>query len=95
MRDNGVCVWWIQAPRGMKVQLTFRGFDLYPRIRNFCIYDRLELRLQSLYSGQTYCGTEIEAGTSASSVGRDLVVEYRPYASFRKGFSAEVKFVPV
>lgn len=95
MPNQGVCVWWIQAPRGMKVQLTFQGFDLYDRIRKFCIYDRLELRLQSLYTGQTYCGSEIKPGNTVTSVSRDLVIEYRPYAAFKRGFTTDVTFVPV
>lgn len=92
--EDGVCVWWIQAPANRKVQLTFRAFDLYGRIRRFCIYDRFEIRLQSLYLGQTLCGDEIKPGNVVTSVGRDAIIEYRPYTSFKRGFAAEVKFVP-
>ncbi|KAH7947961.1 hypothetical protein HPB52_017217 [Rhipicephalus sanguineus] len=93
--QDGVCVWWIQAPPNNRVQLTFRAFDLYGRVRRFCIYDRFEIRLQSLYLGQTFCSDEIKPGNVVTSVGRDVVIEYRPYARFKRGFSAEIKFVPV
>lgn len=92
--DDGVCVWWIQAPPNRKVQLTFRDFELYGRVRTYCIYDRFEIRLQSLYMGQTFCGKEIKPGNVVTSVGRDAIIEYRPYTSFRRGFAVEVKFVP-
>lgn len=93
--QDGVCVWWIQAPPNNKVQLTFRAFDLYSRVRKLCIYDRFEIRLQSLYLGQTFCSDEIKPGNVVTSVGRNVVIEYRPYTTFKRGFSAEVKFVPV
>ncbi|KAH9381560.1 hypothetical protein HPB48_005465 [Haemaphysalis longicornis] len=92
--DDGVCVWWIQAPPNRKVQLTFRDFELYGRVRTYCIYDRFEIRLQSLYMGQTFCGKEIKPGNVVTSVGRDAIIEYRPYTSFKRGFAVEVKFVP-
>lgn len=89
------CVWWIQAPEGRRVMLTFRDFDLYNRIRGNCVYDSLEIRLHSLYVGKTVCGNEIPANATAGSLGRDLVLEYKPYARFMRGFSADVTFVPV
>ncbi|KAL3211776.1 hypothetical protein MRX96_051980 [Rhipicephalus microplus] len=39
--------------------------------------------------------TEIKPGNVVTSVGRNVVIEYRPYTTFKRGFSAEVKFVPL
>ncbi|KAL1479091.1 hypothetical protein MTO96_052154, partial [Rhipicephalus appendiculatus] len=83
------------APKNSTVQLTFRAFDLYGRVRKFCVYDRFEIRLQSLYLGQTYCGHEIKRDHVLTSAGRNVIIEYRPYTTFKRGFSVKVKFVPV
>ncbi|XP_037281057.2 protein SpAN [Rhipicephalus microplus] len=93
--EVGTCVWWIQAPRNKTVQLTFRGFDLYGRVSGFCTRDWFEIRLKSLYMGQTFCSDEMKPGKVVTSVGRNVIIEYRPYAWFKRGFSLQVKFVPV
>ncbi|KAL1438685.1 hypothetical protein MTO96_047876 [Rhipicephalus appendiculatus] len=80
------------APPNNAVQLTFRAFDLYGRHNNFCYHDRLEIRLQSLYFGKTFCSDEIKPGYVFTSVGRDMVIEYRPSVEWKRGFSAEVTF---
>ncbi|GFU55619.1 zinc metalloproteinase nas-36 [Nephila pilipes] len=58
---NDSCSWWIQAPRGKRVMVTFEDFSFYPRLasrtskyRGRCVQERVEIRMKNMAEGNMY-----------------------------------------
>lgn len=48
------CSWWIQAPEGKRVEVTFNEFDFRPKesfgiIDDKCIFEKVEIRTKGIY----------------------------------------------
>nr|XP_027237455.1 blastula protease 10-like [Penaeus vannamei] len=87
------CVWWIRAPDQCQYPVvTVNDFSLFGRAaNNHCAWDRLEVRTDSLYSGDEYCGTDLAPGRKLTS-GQDLILYFHGAFSSKPGFSFSVEF---
>ncbi|XP_063596673.1 blastula protease 10-like [Penaeus indicus] len=68
------CVWWIRAPDECQYPIvTVNDFSLFRRASNGqCVWDRLEVRTDSLYSGSAllqYIGLKLKMSTFATKRG--------------------------
>ncbi|CAL1267525.1 unnamed protein product, partial [Larinioides sclopetarius] len=78
---NDSCSWWIQAPRGKRVMVTFEDFSFYPRLasrtskyRGRCVTERVEIRTRNMAEGNMFCGEDIKKGTNLASTGQQFII---------------------
>lgn len=96
------CMWDIRAPAGSTVSIQFDGFEFAPRftkagtkVINKCFNETVEIRLKSgnMFDGDTYCGTDLPAGTVLKSDGpRAVIIITANDKMYGSGLSARVKF---
>ncbi|XP_064094393.1 blastula protease 10-like [Macrobrachium nipponense] len=88
------CVWWIQSDDECKRPvITVEDFELFVRMGNGqCALDRLEIRTESIYYGDEYCGKDLREGTAVTAMGKDLVLVFSAKVSWRTGFKFTVDF---
>lgn len=89
------CIWWVKAPPGKKVKVTFPAFELKIREDDTkdCYWDRLEVRIHDQHTGETFCGTELQ-GKSYTTDQEDLVLVFVSRLSrYARGFLAQIRFV--
>ncbi|XP_071034243.1 blastula protease 10-like [Parasteatoda tepidariorum] len=96
------CSWWIQAPYGKRVMVTFDDFSFAPRLvasraskyRNRCLQERVEIRTRSMAEGNMYCGEDIKPGTNLQSTGRQfmIIINTNGHDKDTRGLKAKITF---
>ncbi|XP_050714830.1 uncharacterized protein LOC126997653 isoform X2 [Eriocheir sinensis] len=94
------CVKWIKAPPCHTPALTFHAFHLYGRNtygdnQPLCYLDYLEIRNESLYSGEVYCDREIYPGQVFTSSSTDLILYFKTQTDYFPGWAASITFTPI
>ncbi|XP_015781958.1 protein SpAN [Tetranychus urticae] len=95
------CVWDIQAPLGIRVELEILDFDFAPRSKSLnkrlfgkCVNESVEIRVKDDYHGEIYCGTDLEPGNKLISEKNRLLIMINADNSMTgKGFKANVRFI--
>ncbi|XP_077991401.1 protein SpAN-like [Glandiceps talaboti] len=92
--NHSQCSWFIEAPKGYRVIVTFEDFQLEPA--KSCAFDRILVRNdEPFYDGYPtrYCGVTLK-GKTLASLHNTLFIEFASdYSVTRPGFKASYSFI--
>lgn len=85
------------------MELTFEGFEFAPRFDNpksqafnKCFNETVEIRANTEFSGEIFCGTDLKPGTKIiSRNGKVILIVIANDEKLGKGLKASVKFISV
>ncbi|XP_071520526.1 protein SpAN-like [Panulirus ornatus] len=88
------CAWWVRAPDDCHSPvLTVKDFVLFSKASNRqCVWDRLEVRTESIMDGDEYCGKDLKTDQTLVGKDRDIFLFFTSKLKWRRGFKFEVSF---